>query len=203
MSPPPRRASRAEVYATLVAVLLLGGCAVAGPDPSPQAAARSGAAGTTATPAYPPGLTVYPVSQRRVVPDLRGTTLAGTPLELSSLRGHVVVLNVWASWCEPCRTESPDLAALATSTEATGTRFVGLDEQDTTTAATAFLRSVQADYPHLVDDGALLARLSDWLPPAVPGSLVVDRDGLVAARAVGKVTADEFVRFIAQLAGTP
>ena len=80
-----------------------------------------------------------------------------------------------------------------------GTRFVGMDENDTLQAATTFLRSVGSRYPHLVDDGTLLRRLTAWLPDAVPGTLVVDRDGLVAARFVGPVTAPALLSVLLSL----
>ncbi len=202
-------AARVRWWPAVVALLLLAGCSTvgnagssAGTGASGQGGQRHGA-GVTASPAYPMGLTVFPSDQRRTVPDLRGSTLAGTSLALSSLRGHLVVLNVWASWCEPCRTELPALATLAARTTPAGTRFVGLDEQDTISAATEFLHSIGADYPHFVDDnGLLLAQLAPWLPRAVPGSLVVDPDGRVAARVVGQVTAEQLEPLLAQFAGT-
>jgi len=140
-------------------------------------------------PDYPVGVTTFPVDQRRPLPALQGRTLDGAHLALADLRGHVVVLNVWASWCQPCQTESPALVALAGSAEGAQVRFVGLDERDTTAAALTFLHGVGSTYPQVADDGALLAQLSPWLPPAVPGSLVLDSQGRVAARIVGPATA--------------
>ena len=89
----------------------------------------------------------------------------------------MVVLNVWASWCEPCTAESPALVRVARSTATSGVRFVGIDEHDQPAAAADFVRSVRSPYPHLVDDGHLLAAVGRWLPQAVPGSLVIDRSG--------------------------
>jgi len=131
-----------------------------------------------------------------------GTTLDGARLSLSSLRDHVVVLNVWASWCIPCRTESPALAALSRSESAATARFVGIDENDTRADATAFLRAAGATYPDLVDDGTLLSRLSAWLPQALPGSLVIDRQGRVAARVIGAATAAQVQPLVSQLSAT-
>jgi thiol-disulfide isomerase/thioredoxin len=163
--------------------------------------ARAGTS-DTATPAHPSGPTVLPPSQRREAPDLRGSTLDGVSFALSSLRGHVVVLNVWASWCEPCRTESPALVAVAASVDAAGIRFVGLDERDSAVKARAFVQSVHSTYPHLVDQGALLAQLSEWLPQAVPSTLILDPQGRVAARVVGKVTEERLRTLLTQLTGT-
>ena len=189
---------------------LLAACAGGGPAAGPaatvpgQVAGQPAPGGATAGRSdglrYPLGLTVYPVGQRRSLPALRGRTLAGPVLALSSLRGSTVVLNVWASWCEPCRTELPSLAALAAELRGSGVRFVGLDEDADARAATSALRSARSTYPHLVDRGALLTRLSPWLPPAVPGSVVVDPQGRVAARVVGPVTAAQLRPLLAGLA---
>ncbi|MGZ4748270.1 MAG: TlpA family protein disulfide reductase [Oryzihumus sp.] len=186
---------------------LLAGCA----GSTPAAATVPGQASghpTTAGPTtgrsdadrYPLGLTVFPVGQRRALPALQGRTLAGPALALSSLRGRTVVLTVWASWCEPCRTELPGLATLAAQVRASGVRFVGLDEDTDPGAAASAVRSTRSAYPHLVDRGTLLARLSPWLPAAVPGSLVVDPQGRVAARVVGPVTAAQLRPLLAGLA---
>jgi len=126
-------------------------------------------------------------------------TLSGGTLNLASLRGHVVVLNVWASWCAPCKAESPALASVARATEAQGVVFVGIDENDQNQAAKAFLAGIGSSYPNLADpQGELLAQLR-MLPPAVPSSLLVDATGHVAARVIGPTTAPQMTRLLADL----
>ena len=164
----------------------------------------TGTRGPSVTPSgatYPLGLTLYPPDRRRLLSPVQGRTLDGTTLTVAGLRGHVVVVNVWASWCLPCRTESPALAALSRSAGASRVRFVGVDENDTPAAATAFLHSVGSTYPHLVDDGTLLSQLSTWLPKALPGSLVLDRQGRVAARIIGQATIAQLQPLLSQLSG--
>ena len=151
---------------------------------------------------YPVGSMTYPAGSRTALPLLQGTTLDGSSLSLTSFRGHVLVLNVWASWCVPCRTETPALAASASTLALSGVRVVGMDENDTADAARAFARSAGSAYPSLRDDGSLLARLSQWLPPALPGTLVVDPDGQVAARVVGPVTGPELLRIVSGAPGS-
>lgn len=182
---------------------LLAGCAhtstVAEPRPAVATPAERPAAGGAAATDYPLGVAVFPVGHRRALPALTGTTLEGRTLAVSSLRGHVVVLAVWASWCEPCRTESPALARLAAEPAASTVRFVGLDENDDPRRAASFRRRTGASYPDLVDRGTLLARLAAWLPDAVPGCLVIDPQGRVAARVVGPVTAAQLRPVLAGL----
>ncbi|MEO7059380.1 MAG: TlpA disulfide reductase family protein [Lapillicoccus sp.] len=180
----------AAVAVVAAAVVPMAGCSAGALEAVDQTTTATTATAVPASsPAYPLGVTEYPVAQRSPVPTLTGPTLSGAQLSTASLRGHVVVLTVWASWCDPCRTELPALAALARQQGGDAVRFVGLDEHDTVDAATSAVRSAGSDYPHLVDDGALLAHLSRWLPDAVPGSVVVDAEGRVAARVVGVVTA--------------
>jgi peroxiredoxin len=131
----------------------------------------------------------YPVGHRRLLPSLQGMTLDGGRLRVADLLGHVVVLNVWGSWCEPCRDEANDLAKVARETSADGVRFVGVDTSDQVSSARSFVRSHRLPYPSLVDkDTRLLLALKGILPvDAVPSTVVVDSKGNVAARVIGKV----------------
>jgi thiol-disulfide isomerase/thioredoxin len=149
------------------------------------------------------GVTVFAGSARTALPALAGPTLAGGTLTLASLRGQVVVLNVWASWCVPCKAESPALAAVARKVAARGVVFVGIDEADEAGAAKSFLAGINSDYANLSDpDGQLLADLR-MLPPAIPGSLVVDRQGRVAARVIGPTTAAQMTALVDRVLAAP
>lgn len=135
------------------------------------------------------GVTVYPIGSRPSSPDIEGATLEGPRLDISKWRGHVVVINVWGSWCSPCRAEAPALASAAEETRPKGVRFVGIDTRDSAGAARAFARNYGISYPSLYDpDGAILLQYSNLVPiSAIPSTLVLDRQGQVAARVVGKV----------------
>lgn len=124
------------------------------------------------------------------MPDVEGNTLDGDRLALSDLAGNVVVLNVWGSWCGPCRAEAPDLARLANETANKAVRFVGIDTRDTTAAAQAFVRSFDIPYPSIVDvEGKLLLEFDGLVPlTAVPSTLVIDPQGNVAAKVIGQIT---------------
>lgn len=137
------------------------------------------------------GLALYPGNTGVPLPEIRGRTIAGDSLSLRSLRGHVVVLNVWGSWCAPCRAEAPDLAAISTETGVRGVRFVGIDVRDNPSAARAFERNYAITYPSFDDqDGLVLAQFTGIVPvSAVPSTLVVDRNGIIRARVVGRVQA--------------
>ena len=128
--------------------------------------------------------------ERQPAPDLVGPTLEGGEFRLSDHLGDVVVLNVWASWCAPCRAEAPVLEDVWREVKDDGVQFVGLDTRDTEAAALAFLDRYGVTYPTVIDtDGRLQLLFSDTLPPqAIPSTLVVDREGRVAGRILGRVT---------------
>jgi thiol-disulfide isomerase/thioredoxin len=106
------------------------------------------------------------------------------------LAGNIVVINVWGSWCAPCRAETPDLVRLANEKASRGVRFVGINTRDNPDAAKAFVRSFHVPYASVEDsDGQLLLNFRDTIPTTVvPTSVVIDRQGQVAARIIGPVT---------------
>jgi thiol-disulfide isomerase/thioredoxin len=152
-----------------------------------------------------PGLAVFAVGQRQPAPALSGATLDGGTLSLRSVvaGARVVVVNVWASWCGPCRAELPALAHAATRLRRSGVRFVGIDEQDDNAKALAFAHRVGTTYPSLVDrTGALLHQLSVLPSTAVPSTLFIDGNGRMAARVIGPVSASELASVVARVRGT-
>ena len=144
--------------------------------------AATGATGST-------GLSLYAPEERVRVPQVTGKSLDGVDLDLAQLRGHVVVLNVWGSWCAPCRAEAPDLARVSRETASDGVRFVGIDVRDNTSAARAFADRFGIEYPSFNDaNGLVLAQFAGLIPvSAVPSTLVIGADGMVRARIVGRV----------------
>ena len=140
------------------------------------------------------GLTVFDRSAQQAI-DLSGRTLAGTRFDLHALRGHVVVINVWASWCTECRTESPLLARMSRQLKRHDIAFVGVDERDDAGSARRFAAHAGARYPELFDPSSrLLARLAQLPQMGIPSTLVVDRIGRSAARIIGAVHPGELRR---------
>ena len=128
------------------------------------------------------------LADRQQAPALSGTTLDGEPLDLADLKGEVVVLNFWASWCAPCRAEAPALNEVAARTAGKGVRFVGVNVKDDRAAAQAFERKQAVSYPSLHDQpGRLLLRFRKVIPQTPPTTLVLDREGRVAGFFAGQV----------------
>ena len=115
--------------------------------------------------------------------DLNGETVQGDDLDLADLRGQVVVVNVWGSWCVPCRAEMPMLVDAEAELPAADTEFVGINIRDGSTEnAAAFERDLGVDYPSIYDPGSvLLDSFGRYTPYAPPTTLVLDREGRVAA----------------------
>ena len=166
------------VPAVLLSVLGLGACSSA---PETGAGFVSGDG----------SVTILEPVQRQIAPNAVGLDLDGDPLALSDFAGQVVVLNVWASWCAPCRAEASSLEEVAVQFDGKGVQFIGLNTRDSQAAAQAFIRNYGVTYPSLVDtDGRIQLLFNDSLPPqAIPSTIVIDQQGRVAARALGTVTA--------------
>lgn len=146
------------------------------------------------------GTTVIAPDDREAMPPISGTTLDGAALDLADLRGSVIVLNAWASWCDPCRDEMPALVALDAAT-GDDVAVVGLDVKDDDDAARAFAADLQVRYPSIVDaDGAILPTIPGVPPAAVPSTVIVDREGREAVRIIGEVDPDELTALVADVA---
>lgn len=181
----PWVAVAAAVVVLLVGIGLVWALKPTGSSSAGAPARQDGAWGGSA------GFTAFRSANRVKLPAVAGPTLTGQVLDLANLRGHVAVLNVWGSWCAPCRAEAPDLARVANETRSDGVRFVGIDVRDNPAAARAFVRRYKIPYPSLNDaNGKVLAAFAGLIPiSAVPSTLVVDDDGRVAARVVGRIDA--------------
>ena len=123
-------------------------------------------------------------SDRIAAPALSGMTLSGKNYTFNV--GQVAVVNVWASWCAPCRAEAPTLAAL--SEKYTDVAFMGILTRDNPVNAEAFARRFALPYPTLIDDSVLIGFRKSLPANAIPSTVLIDKRGDVAARISGEVT---------------
>lgn len=140
--------------------------------------------------------------ERTTVPEIEGETLDGGRLALADLAGDVVVLNLWASWCGPCRAEAPTLQEVYEESRGDGVAFIGLNSKDQEAAARAFEQNFGITYPSLIDEsGELQLAFRDSVPASsIPWTLVIDREGRIAARVLGATSYSELTDLVDQVA---
>jgi thiol-disulfide isomerase/thioredoxin len=131
-------------------------------------------------------VTSVPVEDRTDAPVLEGEDLEGKRISSADFAGKTLVVNVWGSWCPPCRKEAPVLEEVAQQYADRGVQFLGLNVRDQTAAARAFEERIGTTYPSIVDsDGRQQLGFADSLPSqAIPTTWVIDAKGRVAARVI-------------------
>jgi thiol-disulfide isomerase/thioredoxin len=191
------RRTAVRIAAVLAATLIVVSCARTGADEPTRSAGQVG------YPTVPRNLTRIPPEQRLELPIVSGPAL-GSNRTISSqdYRGKVVVINVWGSWCPPCRKEAPDLQAASVETKDTA-QFIGITSKDYDPApAEAFVRSFQITYPSIYDpNGKVLLAFAGELPPsAIPSTMIIDRQGRLAVRVLSEVSKITLVDMINDVA---
>lgn len=143
-----------------------------------------------------------PVEERVELPRVTGGLLQGGQFDSGDYQDTVMVYNVWGSWCAPCRAEAPALQEVWKETRKRGVQFVGVNIKDNDASARAFERRFGITYPSITtaDSGPVLLAFRSSLPPnAIPSTLIVDREGRVAARVVGATTYTKLSRLVEEV----
>ena len=117
--------------------------------------------------------------------DLHG----GGTFTLSSLRGKVVLVDFWASWCAPCRQEAPVLEQTYRDYAGTDVEFIGVNIWDLPDSAAAYVEEFGIGYPNGVDGGGKIA--IDYGVKGIPEKFFIDRDGVVRQKFVGPIRPDK------------
>jgi thiol-disulfide isomerase/thioredoxin len=157
------------------------------------AAAWHAGAATTVAPAAPATgstPTTKTTTSRPAAPDFRLVDLDGKPVQLSKLRGKVVLVDFWATWCGPCRMEIPHLKKLHERYAAKGLVILGLSvDHQGVEGVREFVRRQGIPWTTLMADEDVLADYGDV--HSIPTAFIIDRQGRIAARFVGYKTEDE------------
>lgn len=125
------------------------------------------------------------------------TSFEGEVIDLVKLRGHVVVINFWASWCGPCKLEAGELEAIYMAYKDKGVKFAGIAIDDTEANARAFIKRYKVTYPNAIDmDNALSMRYKIF---AIPTTYIIDKAGLIRYTRRGAVTRGALAQEIEKL----
>lgn len=147
-------------------------------------------------------VTLVPPKERTPAPTISGESVTGSKqISSADYSGQVIVVNVWGSWCPPCRKEAPDLQRAKERTEDVA-QFIGIDSRDPGKAAPqAFIRAFDIDYPSIYDpDGSEVVKFTQVPPSAIPSTLIIDERGRVAVRILGTISEQTLVDMINDVA---
>jgi thiol-disulfide isomerase/thioredoxin len=140
---------------------------------------------TSARAAQSPGqYVVRPWPRERAVPRLGLADLHGRSWELAALKGRPVLLNFWATWCEPCRAEMPSLDRLARQQANEGLAVFAVNYQEGEARVREFLETLRVSLPVLLDRDGLAAR--QWTPRVFPSTVLIDRQGQPLSTVIGE-----------------
>ena len=145
------------------------------------------------------GPTPLPLAaQNDVAPSFQGKTSEGAPFDLAKLGGEVVLLDFWATWCEPCRLSLPRYAAMQRKLGAQGLHIVGVSVDEEAENLKRFLASHAIGFAVVHDADARI--VEKYQPPKMPTAYLIGRDGRIRLLHAGFVAGDEVVIEAAVLA---
>jgi thiol-disulfide isomerase/thioredoxin len=134
---------------------------------------------------------VFAAADRKAAPELTGELLDGSgTYDPATHAGAVLVVNFWGSWCGPCVGEAPELEAVYAAHKDAGLAFLGINVRDELDSARAFAAQ-HTTYPSILDPSSRLVLGFEVHPNAIPSTIVIDRQGRVAAVARGPVVQSE------------
>ncbi len=163
-----------KIFSVLISVMLLTSCSGGGISAQSENSFVSGT-----------GTSVYiKINDRKEAPEISGELLMGGSKTLAS--GQVKVINVWASWCAPCRAEAPLLQEF--SVQYPEVQFAGILTRDNLSSAISFYENFKITYPTFIDDSLLIGFKGSLIPNAIPTTIIIDKNNKVAVRISGEVT---------------
>jgi peroxiredoxin len=134
-------------------------------------------------------------------PDFTLTDLDGRKLSLSDYKGKVVLLNFWATWCAPCRTEIPHFVEMQNKLGPDGFQIIGISMDDDAKPVREFAQQFKLNYPVAVGDDKLAEKYGGVL--GLPISFIIDREGRIYAKHIGATDAAVFDNEVRGLLAKP
>ncbi len=146
------------------------------------------------TPALQPDLSTIPVEVDYAAPELNLQDLSGKAVSLQDYAGRVVLVNLWATWCPPCKEEMPALQSFYEERQAQGFVLLGINQEETAEVVEPFVASYGLTFPIWLDENYLAQRLFNT--SNLPSSFVIDRNGRVRLAWVGGVSEKFLERYV-------
>lgn len=137
------------------------------------------------------------ISEGQRAPDFGLEMLDGTKVSLSDYRGDVVLLNFWATWCEPCRAEIPAIEAVFQARQGEPFVVLGVNSQESREVIIPFVKEMGMTYPVLLDGTGRVTQT--YRGPGLPMSLVLDREGVIRFRHAGVLTEAQLEGYLEKL----
>lgn len=135
----------------------------------------------------------------QVAPAFALNDLAGQKVEMAGLRGKVVLLDFWATWCAPCREEIPHFVEMQEKYRGQGLEIVGVSVDDSAEPVRKFYQEYKMNYPVVMGDEKLAGAYGGVL--GLPIAFLIDRDGKVVKKHIGQTDAAVFEREVGELLG--
>lgn len=135
-----------------------------------------------------------PVQVDYPAPELNLTTLGGDPASLSDHLGSVVLVNLWATWCPPCREEMPTLQAFYEKYKSEGFVLIAIDQGETLPQVNPFVTEFKLTFPIWLDTGSQAGRAFETMN--LPSSYVIDRTGRVRLMWIGGISKKNLEKYV-------
>jgi len=139
-----------------------------------------------------------PLKVDYAAPDLSLTALDGTPTSLADYRGQVVLVNLWATWCPPCKAEMPTLQSFYDKYKGNGFAVVAINDGDPTADVTQFVKDYALTFPVWLDP-KYVATERAFKSMNLPSSYVIDRNGVIRLQWVGEISSAMLEKYVTPL----
>jgi peroxiredoxin len=137
------------------------------------------------------------IKQGQPAPNFTLTSLEGQTVNLSDYAGQVVMVNMWATWCPPCKAEMPDIHQYYQAHQADGFVVLAVNSQEDASTVKTFIDATGFTFPVLVDLGGTVMNL--YNVRGLPTSVIVDRDGTIKYTHTGQISPDQLEQYISPL----
>ncbi len=137
------------------------------------------------------------INTGELAPDFTGITIDGQEIRLSELRGKTVLINIFASWCGPCRVEAPHLVEVHNGLDAEEVVFIGLNLEETSEAVAGFQADFGIEFPLVLNQDGRLTEI--YTPRGLPTSWFIDADGVIQYVHAGPITAEMLQQALADV----